>query len=266
MAPDTPLIDAEYFRAYRKRLGFSNQQDAKAFFSAKDIPPCVDFGYIDLLNARLIDIVGKLDGLVQPGLRQPDLAEFCDHNINQVYSVLRQNDILVRLNNQGRRPEQVYYSWMRGYITSAFFLGSLGAIFGVEIGDIALIGGDDLVNIETFKRTPTADLELRIAPQTVVRLEIQSGFQGINDIKQHKVLEAKRIYREQAIISIAIHFDLFNGQVAFVRLDDIEDDSINWITRQQMEGQTVFNVEQNYFAWKLTEDPPHYEDFYFSLR
>ena len=89
-----------------------------------------------------------------------------------------------------------------------------------------------------------------------IRIEVQSGFQGINDIKQHKVLEAKRIFLEKNIPTIAIHFDLFNGQVAFVRLDTIEDNNVNWITRQQMEGQTVFNIDQNYFIWKLTEQPP----------
>ena len=89
---------------------------------------------------------------------------------------------------------------------------------------------------------------------------MQSGFQGINDIKQHKVLEAKRIKREENISSMVIHLDLFNGQVAFVRLDEIEDDSVNWITRQQMEGQTVFNIDQNYFIWKLIEFPPKYNE------
>jgi hypothetical protein len=92
---------------------------------------------------------------------------------------------------------------------------------------------------------------------------MQAGFQGINDIKQHKVLEAKRIYEKSKIVTLAIHFDIFNGQVAFVKLNEIEDDSVNWITRQQMEGQTVFNIDQNYFIWKLTENPPKYEDIQF---
>lgn len=35
--------------------------------------------------------------------------------------------------------------------------------------------------------------------------------------------------------SMVMHFDLFNGQVAFVQLDTIEDDNVNRITRQQME-------------------------------
>ena len=52
-----------------------------------------------------------------------------------------------------------------------------------------------------------------------------------------------------------------NGQVAFVQVDNINDEDVNWITRQQMEGQTVFNIDQNYFIWKLTELPPKISDF-----
>lgn len=92
----------------------------------------------------------------------------------------------------------------------------------------------------------------------VLRIEIQSGFQDINDIKEHKVREAKNIKYEQDISSVLIHFDLYNGQVAFIRLDAIENDSVHWVTRQQMEGQTVFNIKQNYFVWKLTQLPPKY--------
>ena len=77
-----------------------------------------------------------------------------------------------------------------------------------------------------FKKTPKADLEVNLKNNEKIRLEIQSGFQGINDIKQHKVIEAKRIFAEERISSLAIHFDLFNGQVAFVKLDNIEDDNI----------------------------------------
>jgi len=148
---------------------------------------------------------------------------------------------------------------MRGFVFSNYFLKALTKIFDVTLDNIILIGDDDLQNIESFKRTPKADLQITLG-NVKIRIEMQSGFQGINDIKQHKVLEAKRIKREENISSMVIHFDLFNGQVAFVRLDEIEDDSINWITRQQMEGQTVFNIDQNYFVWKLTEFPPKYNE------
>jgi len=78
----------------------------------------------------------------------------------------------------------------------------------------------------------------------------------INNIKQNKVLEAKRIFETKRISSLAIHFDIFNSQVAFIKLNKIKDDSLNWITRQQIEGQTIFNIDQNYFSWKLTKTLP----------
>lgn len=153
---------------------------------------------------------------------------------------------------------------MRGFVISSYFLNALSQVFEVDIENIDLIGDDDLVNIETFKRTPKADLQINLKNGEKVRIEVQSGFQGINDIKQHKVLEAKKIKREENVSSMVIHFDLYNGQVAFVKIDEVDDDSVNWITRQQMEGQTVFNIDQNYFAWKLTENPPKYTDLSFS--
>ena len=253
------MIDTKYFREYRALLGFSNQNNVKNFFGAKDITPLVDYNYIELLNNRLVEIILKINTLVVDEIKNHDVDVFCKDNVYLVFEKLKENEILPRLNNQGRRPEEVYFSWMRGFVFSNYFLKALTKIFDVTLDNIILIGDDDLQNIESFKRTPKADLQITLG-NVKIRIEMQSGFQGINDIKQHKVLEAKRIKREENISSMVIHFDLFNGQVAFVRLDEIEDNSINWITRQQMEGQTVFNIDQNYFIWKLTELPPKYNE------
>lgn len=250
------MINTKYFKEYRLKLGFSNQQGVKKFFGAKDIIPTVDFNYIASLNSRLVEILKKINDTVVSEVKVIDLKTFIKQNITDVFEKLKAHEIIERLNNQGRRPEEVYFSWMRGYIISNYFLKSLSIIFQIDLSNIKIIGDDDLVNIDSFKRTPTADLEISINKSEKIRIEVQSGFQGINDIKQHKVLEAKKIKSEKNIPTIAIHFDLFNGQVAFVRLDTIEDDNINWITRQQMEGQTVFNIDQNYFVWKLIEQPP----------
>ncbi|NOZ91277.1 MAG: restriction endonuclease [Epsilonproteobacteria bacterium] len=249
------MINTKYFKEYRLKLGFSNQQNTKNFFGAKDIVPTVDFNYIALLNSRLVEIVERTNLIVWDNIKVDDIDEFCNKNIFEVFVKLKEHKIIERLNNQGRRPEQVYFSWMRGYIVSLYFLKALSFIFKTDLSNIKIIGDDDLVNINSFKRTPTADLEISLSKFKKVRIEVQSGFQGVNDIKQHKVLEARKIWLEQSIPTIAIHFDMFNGQVAFVRLDNIEGNNINWITRQQMEGQTVFNIEQNYFVWKLTEEP-----------
>lgn len=255
-----PNIDTRYFKEYREKLGFTNQNDAKAFFAAKDITPYVDYSYIELLNNRLCEIVQKIDNLVVEDIKLDSVNLFCTNNITSVYDKLKNNSIISRLNNQGRRPEEVYFSWMRGYVISSYFLKSLSKIFNVDVQNIDLIGDDDLVNIETFKRSPKADLQLTTNEGKKIRIEVQSGFQGTNDIKQHKVLEARRIKNEENISSMVIHFDIYNGQVAFIKTDSINEDDVNWITRQQMEGQTVFNIEQNYFVWKLTEKPPVYSE------
>lgn len=251
-------IDLKYFKEYRERLGFTSQSVTKEYFSAKDITPTVDYNYIDLLNSRLFEIVAKINQLVVEDVKVQDINNFCEENINKVYLKMKSNNIIPKLNNQGRRPEEVYFSWMRGFVISSYFMTALSMIFDVDIERIDLIGDDDLKNIETFKRTPKADLQINLNNGVKLRVEVQSGFQGFNDIKQHKILEAKKIKREENISSLVIHFDLFNGQVAFVQADEIEDESVNWITRQQMEGQTVFNIDQNYFLWKLTEAPPKY--------
>lgn len=255
-----PLIDIKYFKEYREKLGFSNQNDVKIFFAAKDIIPIVDYRYIKLLNGRLFEIIEKINCVVNSKIQIKNLNNFSKENIFNVFDKLKSNAIIPILTNQGRRPEEVYFSWMRGFVVSSYFLKALSLIFDIDVKHIDLIGDDDWANIETFKRTPKADLQINLRNGEKIRIEVQSGFQGTNDIKQHKVLEAKKIKREENISSLVIHFDIFNGQVAFIKIDSIEDNSVNWITRQQMEGQTVFNIDQNYFIWKLTELPPKFTD------
>jgi len=253
-------ITTEYFREYRQKLGFSTQAATKSFFGAKDIIPIVDLNYIKLLNKRLYKIIDCVNSIVVSDIKIDNLKAFKRKHIDCTFEIMEKNRILPVLNNQGRRPEDVYFSWMRGYIFSVYFLKTLGLIFGVDTSEIDLIGDDDLRNIETFKRTPKADLEIKLNGKEKIRVEMQSGFTGINDIKQHKVLEAKRVFQDSGIHTLAIHFDLYNGQVAFLKLDDVGDNDVNWITRQQMEGQTVFNINQNYFIWKITEEPIKYKE------
>src|SRR3989344_9126895 len=232
----TNPITPEYFQQYRQKLGFTNQVDAKNFFGAKDIVPPVDFDYLKLINKRLYEILGRINAVVSNEIKLADLNAFKKEYIERPFKVMKASGILPRLNNQGRRPEDVYFNWMRGFVISNFFLKALGLVFEVDTARISLIGDDDLKKVETFKRTPKADLEIRLNGKKRIRIEMQSGFTGTNDIKQHKALEAKRVFREDGVHSLAIHIDLYNGQIAFIKLDEIEDGDVNWITRQQMEG------------------------------
>ena len=257
------LIDTKYSKEYRQELGFTNQQDVKNFFIGKDIIPTIDFNYIALFNDRLIEIIKRMDKLSDSSIKINNLDSFCSKNVISVFKKLKDNGIIPKLNNQGRRPEQVYFSWMKEYIILNYFLKALSLVFEVNIENIDLIGDDNLINIDTFKRTHKEDLEINLKNGEKIRLEIQSSFQGINDIKQHKIIEAKKAYSKNSIPTLAIYFDLFNEQVAFIRLDLIENNNVNWIIRPQMEGQTVFNIDQNFFVWNLTEKPPKFTDLNF---
>ena len=69
------MIDIKYFREYRSKLGFNNQDGVKKFFGAKDIIPTVDYNYINLLNSRLSEIVGKINLVVNDEIRLQNLDE-----------------------------------------------------------------------------------------------------------------------------------------------------------------------------------------------
>ncbi|MFP4333428.1 MAG: restriction endonuclease [Campylobacterales bacterium] len=250
---------AKYFKQYRDALGFTNQQSAKEFFTGKDIAPNIDYSYIESLNQRIVDMLKKINCVVYNKLSVKELDTFIEKNIINPYYIIRDSDLIPRLNNQGRRPEQVLFSWLRGYATLQYFTPAIFVIFNIDNANIVQIGDDNLEKIDTFKRTPIADLRIKLDNE-YINIEVQSGFQGINDIKEHKVREAKRVYETENIKTICMHMDLYNGQVAFVRLDGISDDDVNFITRQQMEGQSVFTIDQNYFKWRIMDKLPRLAD------
>jgi len=255
---------AKYFKRYRESIGFTNQNDAKQFLAGKDVIPEVDFKYIENLNKRLTEIISKINNVADHSYKLKNVEKFSKNNILEPYKIIKKANLLPRLNNQGRRPEQVLFSWLRGYAIAEYFTPAISKIFEVPLSSIMQIGDDDLRNIETFKRSPKADLEI-VKNGKTIRIEVQSGFQGVNDIKEHKVREARKVYNDYSVHSVCIHIDLFNGQVAFVQLDAIKENDVNFITRQQMEGQSVFAIDQNYFKWRLLDILPQFNELELSL-
>lgn len=249
-------ITAKEFKDFRNLLGFTNQNDVKAFYSAKDIIRPISFEHIELLNARLTEIVSKLNSVVHASVRTTDIDGFTSRYVGDVYQILKENNIFPRFNNLGRPPEDVYFNWMRGNIVSHFAVPALAKIFDIAESAVSLVGDDDIARIADFKKTPKANIEI---PSHNLRLETQAGFQGINDIKQHKVLEARRLALEKQMQTWAVHFDFYNGQAAFVRLDTIADDDVNWIIRINMDEGLVLNIDQNFFVWNLNSAPLTYQ-------
>lgn len=245
-------FDTNYAKQYRELLGFTRKADAKNFLGAKDIKRGLDYHYLESKNARLGEIFTKLNSFLPVSIKQNEINTFNKNYIFDVYESVKSSGLLTRLNNQGRQPEDVFFSWIRGYATLEYFKPALKLIFSTD--EIDNIGDDDFTNPATFARTPKADIQINYE-NLPLRLEIQSGFQEISDIKRHKVIEAKRVWEEHNITTWAIHFDLYDGQVAFMQLDNVEDDSMHWIMREQMEGQRVLNISANNFVWKLSEVP-----------
>ena len=246
-----PLTDREY----RKKLGFTNQNALKKYFKFTD-QTIVNWDRIEQANERLKDMFIKLNTVVNEQIRQDYMAEFIE-KFAATYETLKDSNIIPRLNNFGRTPDDVYYNWMRGRLVCEFFLKALSKIFLVPECAICCIGNDNLMDVSTFSQTATADLEITTVHGRL-RLEVQSGFTGINDIKRHKVLEARKVLDQQGIPSYVVHFDLFNGKAALINISSIEDTSIHWEHRAQLEDQTVFSIPHDAFCWDLTEPPPYY--------
>jgi hypothetical protein len=124
---------ANYFKTYRLELGFSNQSDAKFFLAAKDITPDIDYAYITLLNERLIKILKNLNKILVGDLKNNDLKLFSEKYITRPYEILKNNDIISKLNNQGRRPEQVLFSWLRGFALVELFKPIFAKLFSIDV-------------------------------------------------------------------------------------------------------------------------------------
>jgi hypothetical protein len=249
----------ESAKEWRKRLGFTSQSQCRDFLSGKTVAPGIDEEYLQALHNHLGKMVHGLHTAVHPTISIPngDVAGFLRSNRDEVLNQLRNNHLLARLNNQGRRPEEVYFSWMRGHLVVRFFHGAIRALFGSLGAELHAIGGDDFSQPATFRRSATADLGVIGADgKTIARLEIQSGFTGINDLKRHKVVEARNIHEEEGIRTYLVDFDLFNGMVAVLDLCEFTVDDDRWVQRQQMEGQWVLPLDFNWFAWRLLDPAP----------
>ena len=253
-----PLNDEQKFR---KSIGFTNQDRIRDFYKAKDLV-IINWDKIDKLNERLKDIFSRIHHNIHPSIQVDDLDSFLS-NIDNTFEIMRENDIIPRLNNHGRIPENVYYSWMRGYCVATYFTKAIANILGVKENAIHQIGMDNLNDIDTFSQSPMADIEVCLDDGRTIRFEVQSGYTGANDIKKHKVNEAKRVFLSTGIRSYVIHFDLFNGRVAIIDISEIDDANTNYTENELYEGQKVFSIPSDAFKYKLVDPVPKFDDIVF---
>ena len=248
-------------RVYRQKLGFTNQTKLKSFFDSKDIIRDVDYGYLEQLNNRLENIIRSLDSAVIDDIKVENIDNFIQKNVYDIYNYMKDNGLLYKFqNNKQRQLERSYYDWSRGRVVANYFIKAMSLIFGVEENEIQTIGMDNLDNPDTFNKAATADFEIKTHDNKTYRIEFQCGFQGVNDIKEHKVIEARKVFLSSKVRSLIIHVDLFNGNTAFIDISEIDDENINWETRTQFEGKKVFHIDEKYFIWDLNSFPPCIND------
>lgn len=241
-------------KKFRTAIGFSNQEKVRKFFKLTDISPIVNWKKIEFSNKRLFEIFDKINSAVSIDIKQSNMELF-RKKIDTAYSIMKNNHIIEKLNNQGRNPDDVYYNWMRGYLVAEFFLSPIAKLFDADENKISLIGEDDLTKIETFSRTATADFELLNSKGEVIRLEIQAGYTGKNEIKKSKILEAKHQYDSKKIQSYVIHFDLFNGYAAIINITNFSKLPENAF-HKSFENTDVIKIQEDWFKWNLMVSLP----------
>lgn len=166
-------------RKFRVKLGYSNAGRLKEHFKGKDIVD-INWNKIELYNSRIKDIFRELNSVVHENIRYENLTGF-NFKIDNAYKILKDNNIISRLNNNGRSYEDVYYNWMRGYAVCEFFSKALSIVFDVPQDSIKTVGRDKLTDIKTFSKSPTADLEIKLENKLVFSIPPESFKWAITD-------------------------------------------------------------------------------------
>ena len=220
-----------YEQNFRKALGFTNQEKLKKYFKATDFQ-VVNWERIKELNIRLKDMSSKINDALSPEIQNDDIS-IIHKKIDEAFQIIKDNDLFPHLNNQGRNPDDVYYNWMRGYIICELFIKAIAILFNVNESKIDHIGKDDLANIDTFSRSATADLQINTENETI-RLEIQGGYTGINDIKRSKITEAKNNYY----------------------ISNPDSSKLVYTKNSRFEGVETLSIKHEWFTWKLSDPLP----------
>lgn len=243
-------------KSFRASMKLTSKDKAKKFFKFTD-EISVDYKRLEACNSRVKEIFARLNNCVDDSIKV-NLEEY-NKKIDYAYAEMKKNDLFKKLTNNGRNPVDVYFNWLRGYAICEYFVKAISLIFDVNESNIKRIGKDDFTNIKVFKRTADADFEIQINKETKYKLEVQSGFTGVNDIKKTKIDKAKNVKQNENIESFLIHFDIFNGQAALYCTSDFDTAKIEWILK--FENSKTVKIPDDAFKWDLENTPLKFKDF-----
>lgn len=214
-------------KQYRKSLGFTSASKFRDFFSAKDVFS-INWDLVEIYNERLIEMFEKIQSTLP--FKKKNIRSI----VTKAYKTIRKNDILRGMVNNGRAPEKVYFSWMRGYISTQVFQPLLEQELNCNL---IQNGTDDLSNPKIFSRSSEPDF---IDENSDLYVEVQSGFKGSKiDIKKTKL-------KTDPVKSYYIAcFDCFNGKYMILNTKDLltipED---QWYANPLWEGSLCYTVPE----------------------
>jgi hypothetical protein len=218
-------------KEFRKAMGYTNKGKMKEWLGAKDIV-IPNYPLLQQYNSRLSTIFNAINN---------QLSTPFNGNIDSIiindFMVMKDHNILERLNNHGRSLESVYYSWRMGSLAEVIFTPFIADKLNLK--NIEKNGSDDLTNPETFKRTGDADLIDKVAN---IRIDVQCGTgEGDATIKKHKFDHAAK---NDGITYIFLA-GLLTGTYALVNLSDTKD--IVFESNPSWEGALCWTVPETEF-------------------
>lgn len=219
---------------YRQRMGFSRKDEFHKWVSCKDIL-IPNWQLIEARNTRLIEVFGKINEQL-PIKYEGDIKD----DIWRCYNSVKANNLLPKMRNQGRAMEQVYLTWLIGYMAEKVFTPFI--VDKLILSGLERNGGDDLSSIDTFKRTGAADL---VDTNLNIFIDVQCGTgEGVATIKKHKVDQAVKI----GGTTYAALFGLMTGTYAMIKLNDLnESKDVHFYANPSWENQLCWDVPENTF-------------------
>ena len=218
-------------KEFRKAMGYTNKGKMKEWLGAKDIV-IPNYPLLQQYNSRLSTIFNAINNQ----LSTPFTGNIDSIIIND-FMIMKDHNILERLNNHGRSLESVYYSWRMGSLAEVIFTPFIADKLNLK--NIEKNGSDDLTNPETFKRTGDADLIDKVAN---IRIDVQCGTgEGDATIKKHKFDHAAK---NDGVTYIFLA-GLLTGTYALVNLSDTKD--IVFESNPSWEGALCWTVPETEF-------------------
>lgn len=228
----------DYSKQFRKLLGFRKANECQIFLKGADLTKNLDninWKLVNAFNQRIITICQRSqNNLIVPN-QEFDVESF----VNQSFSIVQKYGLILKLGNQGRAYEKVYFDWMLGRVVEALFTPLIKE--KMKLDSMIRIGGDNLDNLhdpKDFKRISAPDF---YDATKNISVDVQCGKTNADTtIKKSKVDHVLEKRYNGYVFAIG----LFTGLYAIINLNDLKDAEY---TKDGKEGQLTTKVENIVF-------------------